>query len=362
MNRGYQCVCGQALFFRNTQCIKCNRALGYSTETQQVEPLEPAETPDTFRFTKDTSGQASLWRRCANLTGAAGCNWLIPAVAGSESATLCISCNLNHTVADLTVAKNAKNFRKVDLAKRRVISAVMGLGLPIGSTLRFDFLAPVSGGPAVMTGHNEGLITINLDEADDALRESVRAKMHEPYRTVLGHIRHEIGHAYWDLLIRDTEWHARFREVFGDESQDYGQALERHYSQGAPAGWPEHFISSYATSHPWEDWAESFAHYLHMVDAVDTAASLNINLGNASIESTDDILPPPHSELPVDPTEFSRLFDSWLKVVLAMNQMSRSMGQADFYPFYMSLEARTKVEFVHLVVAAKRAKPAEAVP
>jgi len=365
VKRSYECACGQPLFFRNSQCIRCQRALGYSTETNAVEALEPAEIADTYRFAGDESGAAKLWWRCANLDTPAACNWLLPALADEDPARprLCLACGLNRTVPDWSVEENAKNWRSIERAKRRVISAVLGLGLPVRSRfsddpqrgLAFDFLAPQPGGPAVMTGHHDGLITLNLEEADDVNREAVRARMHEPYRTVLGHLRHEIGHYYWDALIAGGPWLDEFRQLFGDETVDYASALQKHYELGADPAWPERCISSYASCHPWEDWAETWAHYLHMVDAIDTAASLSFNLGDTVIEPMDDILPEPDSGERVEPGEFDRLFETWLKLVMALNQMSRSMGERDFYPFLVSPAARGKLEFVHRVIAAQRA-------
>jgi hypothetical protein len=278
---------------------------------------------------------------------------------------LCLACGLNRMVPDWSIEENAKNWRVVELAKRRVISAVLGLGLPLKSRfnddpikgLAFDFLVQYVGGPPVMTGHDSGLITVNLQEADDVNREVVREQMHEPYRTVLGHLRHEIGHYYWDVLVAGRVWYEPFRMLFGDETQDYAAALRTHYEVGPKPGWPDHFISAYAASHPWEDWAESWAHYMHMVDAIDTAAGLGINLGNTVIEPVDDALPPPASAEPPDPSDFRHLFDNWMKLVQSLNQMSRSMGERDFYPFYVSPDARAKVEFVHRVIADWRANP-----
>ena len=181
------------------------------------------------------------------------------------------------------MAGNEERWRALEAAKRRLIYALKRLGLPLEAKredaakgLAFDFLADAGPGQPVMTGHDDGLITINIAEADSAERERRRLELGEPYRTLLGHLRHEVGHYYWDVLVRDGGKIEACRAVFGDESVDYQEALDRHYQTGAPAGWEENFVSAYATMHPWEDFAETWTHYLHMVDTLDTAASFGM--------------------------------------------------------------------------------------
>ena len=181
------------------------------------------------------------------------------------------------------VPGNAERWQALEAAKRRLIYAMNRLGLPLESKkedeikgLAFDFLADADPSQPVMTGHDDGLITINIAEADSAEREKRRVELGEPYRTLLGHLRHEVGHYYWDVLVRDGGRIEASRAVFGDESLDYQEALERHYQNGAPAGWQETYVSAYATMHPWEDFAETWTHYLHMVDTLDTAASFGM--------------------------------------------------------------------------------------
>ena len=368
MKRSYECACGQPLFFRNSQCIRCQRALGYSTETNAVEALEPAEIADTYRFAGDESGAAKLWWRCANLDTPAACNWLLPALADEDPARprLCLACGLNRTVPDWSVEENAKNWRSIERAKRRVISAVLGLGLPVRSRfsddpqrgLAFDFLAPQPGGPAVMTGHHDGLITLNLEEADDVNREAVRARMHEPYRTVLGHLRHEIGHYYWDALIAGGPWLDEFRQLFGDETVDYASALQKHYELGADPAWPERCISSYASCHPWEDWAETWAHYLHMVDVLDTARSFGLVAHHDEIQYepfTAQVLHPDDapSAPSADDLGFLAIVNGWIELTGALNEVTRSMGEPDFYPFVLSRPAVRKLHFIHSLVRSE---------
>lgn len=364
MKRAYACACGQPVFFRNSQCVNCQRPLGYNPESNLVEALVQ-ESDETFRLASDESGRARLWWRCANLVTPAACNWMVPAMTFENAGRLrlCAACGLNRTVPDWSNEINARNWRSMELAKRRVISQILGLGLPVRSRftddpvhgLAFDLLAPLPGGPAVLTGHQGGVITVNLEEADDVNREVIRAQLHEPYRTLVGHLRHEIGHYYWDRLVADGPWHEAYRQLFGDETVDYTGALQRHYDNGADPSWPDRYISSYASSHPWEDWAESWAHYMHMCDGIDTAASLGLDIPDAVIEPIDDVLPAPASGEQADPGDFSRLHDTWLKLVQVLNQMSRSMGERDFYPFIVSAAAREKLEFVHRVIADQRA-------
>ena len=101
---------------------------------------------------------------------------------------------------------------------------------------------------------------------------------------MLGHLRHEIGHYYQPLLVTDWE---RCRELFGDDREDYGAAMERHYASGPPADWPERFVSAYATMHPWEDWAETFAHYLHIRDVLQTAVAYGVTVSGPLVLAAD---------------------------------------------------------------------------
>jgi hypothetical protein len=218
------------------------------------------------------------------------------------------------------------------------------------SGLAFDFIGVDLEGNLPTTGHANGLITLDIKEADDAHREQVRVQMHEPYRTLLGHFRHEVGHYYWDRLIANSQWLEHFRGVFGDERASYADALERHYQQGTPLDWQPHYVSAYATMHPWEDWAETWAHYLHMMDAVDTA----LGFGMSAREMDFDYQPFPPSTL-YDPhhpggTAFLSFVNAWIELAGMLNELSRSMGQPDFYPFVLSPAVIAKLHFIHLVI------------
>jgi hypothetical protein len=359
MTRGaFLCRCGKPVFFRNSQCLACKAPLGYEPELGIISALEPAGDSETWRLAGD--GIPAPYYRCANLT-VSGCNWLVKATAGDmQAGALCLCCRLDRTIPDLSLPQNAENFRRISIAKRRLVSLLASLGLPLASRidqdtehgLAFDMLRSLDGAPPVMTGHSDGIITLNVDEADDANRERIRDQMGEPYRTVLGHLRHEVGHYYWDRLILGTPWIGEFRKVFGDDQQDYDAALQTYYQNGPASDWQQCFVSAYASSHPWEDWAESWAHYLHIADTFATAlsfgldpdASLDVEIEPFAADSLYDGNDP-------DADAFLRFINSWIRLTAPFNELSRAMGLADFYPFVLSRGAVAKLHFVHIVVA-----------
>jgi hypothetical protein len=200
-----------------------------------------------------------------------------------------------------------------------------------------------------MTGHDEGLITIALAEADDSLRESRRGAMGEPYRTLLGHFRHEAGHYFWGVFFAFDPSVEAFRAVFGDERQDYAAALQRHYANGAPPDWQERYVSAYATAHPWEDWAETWAHYLHMLDTLETAASFGIAVNTTMADGAalaSRITYDPHTA-----PDLGQLVQAWMPLTFAVNSLNRSMGQPDLYPFVLSPTVVAKLSYVHQRIA-----------
>ena len=367
----YRCRCGRAVFFRNSQCVACGTALGYDPVRSLVLPLLPADDGAAPPPADGAAPLLPLWqpaegfgdagsryRRCTNFDTGAGCNWLLSA---DEPATLCIACRLNRTIPDLSDPENRVLWRRIEVAKRRLVAQLLRLGLPVKSRvsedpqgMMFDLLRANAGSTPVMTGHDEGLITLNVEEADDARREQVRKSMHEPYRTMLGHFRHEVGHYYWDRLVRDTEWLEPFRVRFGDERADYQEALNRHYQNGPAPDWPQRCVSAYASMHPWEDWAETWAHYLHMVDTMLTARGLGINGENIELE----IEPFGTADLDIadapDADRFLQFINIWVELSAAMNELSRAMGQQDQYPFVLSRPAIAKLHFVHRLVTATR--------
>jgi hypothetical protein len=362
LGRNYHCVCKRPIFFRNSQCLACKTPLGYEPHHAWLLPLEPGPVEDTWQAIGESGEGLPLYRRCANFDSAAGCNWLVDAQAdGSAGQTLCVACRLNRMIPDQSVERNRTWWRQIEVAKRRLVSALLLLGLPVKSRqedpqhgLCFDLLSPTPLAPRVLTGHENGLITLNVQEADDAFREKTRAAMHEPYRTLLGHFRHEVGHYYWERLVDQTEWLPEFRQLFGDERQDYAQALQQHYQNGAPADWSVRHVSAYASSHPWEDWAETWAHYLHMMDTMDTTLGYGIDLDAA--EQNNELFTPAALYQPDDDGAevFLRFINAWVGVSGMMNELARSMGQTDLYPFVLPAAAVGKLQFIHLVVMKAR--------
>ncbi|HVZ52514.1 MAG TPA: putative zinc-binding peptidase [Pseudolabrys sp.] len=337
----FECqYCGQPLYFENTRCESCGHRLGFLPAQATMTALEPEE--DAWRALAEPK---ALYRFCANAEHEA-CNWLIPA---AREDIFCAACRHNRTIPDLTQGQNLLNWRKIEVAKHRLLYTLLRLRLPLTAKpadpdgLAFDFLAAPAGGP-VMTGHAGGVITINIAEADDAERERQRNNMAEPYRTLLGHFRHEIAHYYWDHLIKDTPRLAEFRKLFGDEREDYQAALQRHYADGPPEDWREHFISAYAASHPWEDFAETWAHYLHMVDTLETANAFGLHV-RPRVTMGADLA----AKIDFDPyrAPIERIVDAWLPLTFAVNSINRSMGVPDLYPFVLSPPVLVKLSFLH---------------
>jgi hypothetical protein len=359
-SRAFKCQCGRHVFFRNSLCTACSTPLGYLPSRGAVVPLAPGGAEGRWLVPDD----ASEYKRCANLDTPAGCNWLL---AADDPLDLCIACRLNRTIPDLSDPDNQRYWGAIEVAKRQLVSQLLSLGLPVKSKdkedpehgVMFDFLRSPPEGPAVMTGHANGLITLNVEEADDALREKIRRDLHEPYRTLLGHLRHEIGHYYWDRLVRDSEWLEPFRQVFGDERADYAAALKANYENGPPPDWATKFISAYASTHPWEDWSETWAHYLHVVDSLGTA--LGFGFDAEDLETSVEPFTKQDLYKPDDPgaDNFLKLLNGWIELTMVLNELARSMGQHDFYPFVMSRPVVSKLQFVHLVVQdAGRTMPA----
>ena len=357
--RAYFCRCERPVFFRNTVCLACNAPLGYEPHLRQVFPLTPSPEDATWELQREGVNPGK-YRRCANLETPAGCNWLVSETElEGNPRQLCIACRLNRTIPDLSVPENGVLWGRLEAAKRRLVSSLLALHLPVESRvdqntergLAFDFLRSPSEGPRVLTGHDDGIITVNIEEADDSARERVREQLHEPYRTLLGHLRHEVGHYYWDRLIAGSPWLEDFRKLFGDERQDYAAALERNYQQGPAPGWEQQHVSAYASVHPWEDWAETWAHYLHMVDTLDTALSFGLDSRKLDLEidpfSRDALFQPNHPGA----KRFLAFLNAWIALTAVLNELSRSMGQPDLYPFALPRPAVAKLHFIHLVVA-----------
>ncbi len=360
--RSYQCRCGRAVFFENSSCAACNAVLGYEPLLSKVFSIEPIRDGKGWRLAGNEPGACAEYRCCANRDTPAACNWLVPDVERVElTEGLCIACRLNRTIPDLSAPENCVLWGRIETAKRRLVSLLLALEIPLASRdqdpergLAFDFLRSPANGPRVITGHSRGLITLDIEEAHASTRERIRENLNEPYRTVLGHLRHETGHYYWDRLISDTPWTGEFRRLFGDERADYGEALKRHYAEGPPADWPTRFVSSYASSHPWEDWAETWAHFLHMADTLSTAMSFGIDPRQLDVEI--EGFPREALYQPDEPeaARFLNFFNSWIGLTAVMNEMSRGMGLPDFYPFTVPQSVVAKLHFIFVVSRAER--------
>ncbi|MGJ5643069.1 zinc-binding metallopeptidase family protein [Formosa sp. S-31] len=344
----FQCSnCNFPVFFENTMCQNCGSALGYLSSSNQII------SKYTNQSTWSINGQH--YGYCQNYALQA-CNWLVPV---NHTSGFCDSCNLNRTIPNLSVPEYFERWQKMEGAKHRLIYSLERLGLPVQSKfehevsgLLFDFLSEEDAraeGKQVMTGHANGVITILLAEADAVSREQIRKSLNEKYRTLIGHFRHEVGHYYWELIFKNNDnLLADFRAIFGDERQDYSEALKRHYANGAPANWKSYFISQYASCHPWEDWAETWAHYLHILDALETAYYFGLE-GKPKLNNS------PHMDIyPVFPYDnemsFKRIIDAVSPLFYAVNSINRSMGLSDVYPFVISDAVEKKLEFIHFTL------------
>lgn len=350
--RLFRCAaCDQLLYFENRRCEKCGHDLGYIPETNALVPLE-REGEEADGLWRAVGRGAQRYRFCANAALDA-CNWLVPETQEGE---FCLACRHNRTVPDLTVPENLRKWRKVEVAKHRLIYSLLRLNLPLESNedreggLCFDFLADAPDGtaPKVMTGHDEGLITIALAEADDAEREQRKGDLGELYRTLLGHFRHETGHYYWNRLVRDAGRLNAFRALFGDETVDYGEALKAYYANGPRPDWQISHVSAYATAHPWEDFAETFKHYIHIVDTLEMAGAFGVRV-QPRLDRTGEL----GAEVDFNPYRacaIQQMVDSWLPISFALNNLNRCLGMSDAYPFILGPGVIEKVGFIHSLV------------
>lgn len=349
----FQCAeCRHLLFFENTSCIRCGHVLGYSVDERDLLTLKPksSEAPGTIYVNASDPETPSEYRFCVNAAKYNACNWVVPADSPHE---YCLSCQLTEIVPPLGDEKRRRQWVGVEAAKRRLIYTLFSLGLPVRTRtedpalgLAFRFEEPTRQHP-VLTGHDSGVITLNMAEANAAFRENAREKLGEVYRTVLGHLRHECGHYYWDLLVLPSaKWLPKVRQVFGDDQLSYQDAVTSHYEKGAPADWNQNFISAYATMHPWEDWAETWTHYLHMVDTLETAESYELAVRSPSTKGTSRRARPSLR----DRQDFNKIFDDWYSLTFVLNGLSRSMGMPDSYPFAISETVRSKLQLVHDIV------------
>lgn len=345
--KNFACTkCGNKIYFENVKCLRCESLLGFLPEALSMVALVP-DGPDgdagPVRYRIAGNGH-SLVSYCANARQGV-CNWLTPA---GDAAQLCMACDLNRTIPNLGEAGGLAAWSELEKAKKRLVYALRRLGLPLDTTaqgtgkLTFDFVRDA------VTGHQDGVITIDISEADAVERVRQREMFGEAYRALLGHLRHESGHFYWRVLVEHGGRLEAFRALFGDERADYAEALQRHHAGGPAADWQERFVSAYASVHPWEDWAETWAHYLHMVSAVDTAEAEGME-PRASGILFGAIWPFRKSDSYRE-TDFNKLMERWVPLSTALNSMSRCMGHEDFYPFVIPAPAYEKLKFVHSAI------------
>jgi hypothetical protein len=343
--------CGQVVYFENTHCMNCGTVLGFLPDRLLLSGLEAAGN-DLWRPLA-SQAEERLYRMCRNYSGEQVCNWM---VSEHRQSVFCDACRFNQTIPDLMVPGNKALWQRLETAKRRLMYSLLQLGLPLiskqedpGNGLAFAFLAdpdPLFAESArTITGHEHGLITINIAEADDVARERTRQDLTEPYRTLLGHFRHESGHYYWYPLARIPGWLAEFRLRFGDERRDYAAAMRDNYQLGPPADWQSRFVSPYAAAHPWEDWAETWAHCLHIIDVLETAWVFRLRVSPGGKRDEQMISEPEFDPYRSDSLE--RVIDHWLPLTYAVNSLNRSMGQPDLYPFVLSPPMLSKLGFVH---------------
>jgi len=351
--RVFKCQhCSQVLYFDNVQCERCGHRLGYLPEQSTLSALEPGG-----KLWRPLTTPGIPRRFCDNAAHDV-CNWLVP--PGSND-RFCTACRHNRVIPDLALPQNFRMWQQLEWAKHRLFYTLLQLDMPLLTRsedatrgLVFDFLAdpPKAEVPTVLTGHDDGLITIALAEADDAEREKRRIQMGEPYRTLLGHFRHEAGHYYWDRLVLDENRMDACRAVFGDDTLDYGEALQTHHKNGAPPDWRENFVSSYATTHLWEDFAETWAHYLHIVDTLDMARAFG--LSTIPQVGPDDALTAKIDANPYKAGQIDAMIEAWLPLTFAVNSLNRCMGAPDLYPFVLAAPVIHQLGFIHDLVHAPR--------
>jgi hypothetical protein len=341
--------CGQVVFFENVRCTRCGAELAYLPEHGIMSALEPG---DGFLVASAQPAKGERYRLCQNSIDHGVCNWAVPL---KDNAAYCRGCRLNDVIPNLSHPGALVAWGRIEHAKKLLLYTLFELGLPVDAHhdkkggLVFSFKENETESP-VLTGHDDGHITLNIAEADNPGREKLREQLGETYRTLVGHFRHEIGHYYWDVLVRDTDERRAFRDLFGDPDKSYEAELKRHYKEGPPADWQTSFVSTYATMHPWEDWAETWAHYLHIVDTLGTARAYGMALRPEAAGVSQ--LPPDMSvnARRLDFDNFEDLIGSWFPLTFALNSLNRGMGLADIYPFVLSERAIEKLHFVHDVI------------
>ena len=335
--RLFRCCCGNRVFFNNRACIVCGRELGFDPETLEMVSLEPGAGGQAV------TSDGRIFRRCQNADRYDNCNWLLQP---GDTQDLCFSCRMNEVIPALDRTGNLKLWTRIEEAKRRLLYSLLSLGMPLSgsSAPKFRFMEDHRRNPDVFeefvaTGHFNQTITVNIAEADDVARHAAREQMHELYRTVLGHLRHEVGHLYFGLLFDSPDLLNDCRALFGDERLDYHSALNAYYQNGPRPDWPAHFVSAYASAHPAEDFAETFAHFLHIKDALESARAGFLAPGAVG-DSDDDWI------------------EAWIALSITLNEISRSLGSDDPYPFVLSEPVKLKLEFIDRLVRRQAAPTA----
>jgi len=379
----FQCTCKDKpiLFFESHQCLNCGKTVGFDDDLDQVEPYELDST--TGLFFKENHPQIP-YKKCDNNEHYNTCNGMVNMATfvaePDNDEILCFACRFNETVPDLTVIEHIPLWQKMETAKRRALYTLKALPIPLQNNtedtengLSFDFITdrdvndhfstPLTGYEAVLTGHNCGHITINLAEADDVARSQTKHAMGERYRTLLGHFRHELGHYYFDqLILPSPEKQALCKQYFGDDTLDYQEALKQHYKHGAPQNWRATFISEYATMHPYEDWAETWAHYMHIIDTLETAQNYSItgsttltttSQAESDVEELNELNLPQDTSFFLGQTDINTILDAWMEFSVIFNSLNRSMGLADAYPFVLTQAVRSKLSFIHYAIHNK---------
>lgn len=369
--RGWQCDrCGQVVFLDSSQCLRCGAFLGFRPSTLRVEALTGDET---ICATAATSGCTWIVEDAPGAgapaqapppgvggNGASGGATVDDTTAGAAVATagggvggavgdvMCVACRQVTLVPPLHDPETARRYRLAADDHRHLVVQLLELGLPVDAVeLR---LPSGSYDGSVTIGHADGVVTLDVDEADDAQREAARHSLGERYRTVLGHLRHEYGHALFDHVV-GPDGIDRVRATFGDEREDYRAALDQHYAQGPPTGWERTHVSAYATMHPSEDWAETFAHVLHVTDVLATTESFGLRLDPGGIAA---------SSVPVRTggrTATSPMregLERFVPLALALNAVTRAMGEGALYPFVLTEQVTAKLELVAELIGLDR--------
>jgi hypothetical protein len=354
--RLFRCdVSGLPLYFEDHFSVGANNApVGFLSDSLTIHTLKDVGG-DLY---STASRPNELFRFCAN-ADLDGSNWLVSA---DDPNPLAIPARYNRAIPNTDSAEGLERFRKIGAAQRHLFYSILRFGLPCpnrtddpNNGLVFDFLEDTKderGRPIpAVTGHEDGLISLRAAEADDVIRERERVSMGEPYRSLLGHFRHEIGHFFFQQLVDGGSMLDEARHLFGDERADYKAALQKNYRDGPPSDWQQRFISTYASCHPSEDFAECWAHFFHVVDTLESAGAFGLS-----------IRPPHYHDLDADvgfdpyrAKSAHQLVDAWVPISLALNTLQRSMGSRDIYPFVMPPPVVEKLDFINRLITGARA-------